>query len=144
MAIPKGKRRPSKDEFDAIYYRIHDDALDMIEHNFRAQPEIAAKKEAYIKIASDKLMSYIWDLINHIKIANSLYPTTHEELVERRLEQDKALGTCFNILTLYELTMHTLKVKDDKGVPEIQHLSHGINSIKAWRLSDNKRFKDLK
>lgn len=144
MAKPKGERHLSKDEFDAIYYRIHDDAIEMTKYNFRAKPEVAVEKQAYIQTATKKLLCYVWDLINHIKIANTLYPTTHEELVERRLEQDKALGACFSMLTLYELAMKYLGVKDDMGVIEIKNIVHGINAIKAWRTSDNKRFKDLK
>ena len=144
MSTPKGKRNPSKDEFDALYYQVHNDAEDMIEHNFRAKPEIAQQNDSYIKTAGTKLRGLVWDLINNIKIANSLYPTTHEELIERRLAQDRALGICASILTLYDIVMQKLKVKDGMGVEEIKHVSHEINAIRAWRTSDNKRFKDLK
>ena len=90
------------------------------------------------------LMSLVWDLVYHIKVANALFPTTNAELTERRIEQDKAIGVCFDILTLYEMAMHKLKVKEDMGVMEIKNIKHQINAIKSWRKSDNKRFKDLK
>lgn len=144
MATPKGERHISKDEFDALYYQIHDDAENMIDHGFRAKPEIVQANSDYIKTAGEKLRGFVWDIINDIKIANALYPTTHEELVNRRLAQERALGNCASILTLYDITMHKLNVKDDMGVEEIKHVNHEINAIRAWRTSDNKRFKDLK
>ena len=64
--------------------------------------------------------------------------------MERRVAQDKAIGICQQILTMYELAMHKLKVKDDMGSEEIKTLRHQINAIKAWRSNDNERFKDLK
>ena len=143
-SVPKSERNTSREEFDSIYYRIHDDAVDMIENNFRAKAEIAEKNQLYIKAASKELMNLVWNLIYHIKIANAVYPTTHEELTERRLCQDKAIGICFDILTLYEIVMHKLRVKEDMGVTEIKGVRREINAIKAWRTSDNKRFRNLK
>ena len=143
-SVPKSERKQSKQEFDSIHLRIHDEAVNMIELNFHAKGEIVQKHQGYIKTASTNLMQLIWDLAYHIKVANSLYPTTHEELTERRIHQDTAIGICFDILTLYELVMHRLKVKDDMGVTEIKSVYHQINAIKAWRTSDNKRFRDLK
>ena len=142
--VPKSKRKQSKQEFDAIHYRIHDDAVGMIENNFHADREVALRHSQYIQQASKALTASVWDLVYYIKIANSLYPTTHEELVERRVAQDKAIGICQQILTMYELAMHKLKVKDDMGSEEIKTLRHQINAIKAWRSNDNERFKDLK
>ena len=143
-SVPKSERKASKEEFDSLHYRIHDDAVDMIANNFHAKREVAETNQSYIHSASKMLMSLVWDLVYHIKIANALFPTTIGELTERRIEQEKAIGVCFDILTLYELVMHKLKVKEDMGVTEIKNVRHQINSIKAWRTSDNKRFKNLK
>ena len=143
-SVAKGDRKPSKQEFDAIYHRIHDEAEDMIKNNFHAKGENAAGNTEYIKSAADSLRTFVWELIYHIKVANSIYPTTPEELTERRIEQDRAIGICFDILTMYEIVMHRLKVKDDMGVTEIKTIRHQINAIRAWRTSDNKRFRNFK
>ena len=142
--VPKSERKESKQEFDSIYYRIHDEAVSMIELNFHAKKEIVEAKKTYIQSMAKALMQSVYDLIFYIKVANSIYPTTHDELIERRIGQDKAIGVCFDILTLYELALHNLHVPDDMGVEEIKTLRHQINAIKAWRTSDNKRYKDLK
>ena len=143
-SVPKSERKKSKQEFDSIHLRIHDEAVKMIELNFHAEHEIVKKYQSYIRYASSNLMQLVFELTYHVKVANSIYPTTHEELVERRIEMDKAIGVCFDILTMYELIMHTLHVKDDMGVQEIKLLHHQINAIKAWRSNDNVRFKTLK
>lgn len=144
MSVPKGERKESKQNFDALYYRVHDDAEDMILNRFHASKEIAEANQGYIREAARELRRLVWNLIYHIKVANSLFPTTAEELTERRIHQEEAIGSCFDILTLYELVMHKLRVKEDIGVREIKNVHHEINSIRSWRTSDNKRFRDLK
>lgn len=143
-SVPKGKQKPSKQEFDSIYYQIHDEAVDAIELKFHAKADVAEKNAGYIKTASDALMQSVFDMIFHIKVANALYPTTPEELSERRIEQEKAIGICFDILTIYELAMHKLKVKEDLCAGNLKTVRHEINAIKAWRTSDNKRYRNLK
>ena len=144
MSTSKSERTVSKNEFDALYYRIHDDAEDMIEHNFRAKGEIVDQNANYIMNAADALRRSVWDLIYFIKAANALYPTAYEELMERRICQERAIGICTDMLTLYEIVMHRLEVKDDMGVTEIKNIRHQMNAIRAWRTSDNRRFRDLK
>lgn len=144
MSVPKGERKTSKEEFSAIYFRVHDDAVDMVNNGFRAKPEEREKQKIYVESASKELYQLIWNLIYNIKCANALFPTTSEELLERRIYQDKAIGICQDILTLYDIVMHKLHVRNDAGAEETQHLIHQINSLKAWRTSDNKRFKSLR
>ena len=144
MPVPKSERKTSKEEFDAIHYRIYDDSIEMVAHNFRAEKDIAERNKDCIAATARELRNLVYELVYHIKVANALYPTIPEELKERRIHQDKAIGICFDILVLYELVMHKLRVKDDLGVTEIKHIRHQINALRAWRTSDNKRFRDLK
>ena len=92
---------------------------------------------------ASSIMKSVTDMGTYIRIANSIYPVYKEELIERRIAQEKAIGLCFDILTKYQLTMTELKVKDDKYVEEIKHLIHEINCLKKWRSSDKDRFKNL-
>ena len=141
MSVPKGKRNESKDKYDALYYTIFDDAIRIQHSCFYANKNEIESNIDFIANAQNKLNGYIWDLIVHIKTAKYIYPTTKEEYVERRIEQEKAIGICHSILTLYELTMRQLKAKDDAGVIEIQNIRHQINALKAWRSADNKQFR---
>lgn len=142
MSVTKSDRRESKVEFDATYFKLYDDAVKMVENKFYAKGE-QAERRAYISYMASAVMKSVTELGTHIRIANSIYPICKAELMERRIEQEKAIGLCFDILTKYQLAMSELKVPDDKHVNEIKHLIHEINCLKKWRTSDNKRFSNL-
>ena len=63
------------------------------------------------------------------------------ELAERRVAMGKAIGTCYAILTNYQRIMMRLRVPDNKYTQDIKNVVKMINSLKAWRKSDN-RLKD--
>lgn len=46
--------------------------------------------------------------------ANSIYTTCNEELVERRLLQDRAIGKCYRLTQELQLAIETLPVDVDK------------------------------
>lgn len=142
MSVKKPDRRESKNEFDETYFKVYDEAVKLIEHNFGAKQKQAERK-GYIGYMADGIMKSVTAMGTYIRIANSIYPQYEKELIERRIAQEKAIGLCYDILTKYQLVMHELKVPDDKHVEEIKNLIHEINCLKAWRKSDNKRFKNL-
>lgn len=142
MSVNKSDRRESKVEFDATYFKVYDDAVKLIERNFGAKKEQTDRK-GYIGYMADGIMKSVTSLGTYIRIANSIYPIYKEELIERRIAQEKAIGLCFDILTKYQLVMTELRVPDDKNTDEIKHLVHEINCLKKWRSSDNKRFANI-
>lgn len=142
MSVNKSDRRESKVEFDATYFKVYHDAVNLIEHGFYAKGEEANRK-GYIGYMADAIMRSVTAMGTYIRIANSIYPIYKEELIERRIAQEKAIGMCFDILTKYQLAMTELKVPDDKHTDEIKHIIHEINCLKKWRTSDNKRYANL-
>ena len=60
------------------------------------------------------------------------------EWEERRVSIGKAIGSCYAILTNYQRIMMRLRVHDDKYTSDVRNLVRMINSLKAWRKSDNK------
>lgn len=143
MPVAKGNRKESKVEFDNTYYKIHDDAVKLIENHLGAKGEIKESHKYYIRSVSNAIYKSVCEMGTYIRIANSIYPKYQSELEERRIAQEKAIGLCFDLLTKYQLAMHTLKVSDDKYTIEIKHIIHEINCLKKWRTSDNKRFSNL-
>ena len=141
MSVNKVDRRESKIEFDNTYFRVYDDAIRLIKNGFGADKKRREEYKGYIKVMSSKILDLIMDLGTYIRIANSIYPKYPSELEARRLEQDKAIGLCFDLLTKYQIIMRELHVKDDKYVQEIKHIVHEINCLKKWRASD-KRFSE--
>lgn len=143
MSVVEGDRSKSKAAFDAAYFALHDDCISLIECSFGADKEQRESHKGYIEVMGKELLKNILILGRFIRVANSIFPRTKIELDERRVNQDKAIGICFDILTKYQLVMKKLKVPDDKHVEEIKHVQREINYLKSWRTSDNKRFKDL-
>lgn len=136
MSVNKTKRKESKVEFDATYFKLFNDATSLIENHF------GAKNETMItQIIGDRILRVVFDIGTHIRMANSIYPTCEIEYQERRLHQDKAIGLCFDLLTKYQLILEKLRIPDDKYVNEIKNVIHEINCLKRWRETDHKRFK---
>lgn len=141
MSVNKVDRRESKIEFDNTYFKVYDDAIRLIRNHFGADKKRRIEYKGYIKVMATKILDLVMEMGTHIRIANSIYPKYPRELETRRLEQDKAIGLCFDLLTKYQIIMRELHVKDDKYVQEIKNVVHEINCLKKWRASD-KRFID--
>ncbi len=73
-----------------------------------------------------------------IFVANSIYPQYKEELIERRIYQDKATGQCFRLIQELQYSIETLPVKIDIYLQLSKDIEKEINLIKSWRKSDNK------
>ena len=140
MSVAKNNRKESSVEFDATYFKIHDDALHLIECYFGASKEDRIRHKRYIYMMAEKILDDVFEMGKHIRIANAIYPKSEIELYERRKHMECAIGLCFDILTKYQLTMYRLRVRDNKYLNEIKNLQPEINCLKKWRASDNKRF----
>lgn len=124
-----------------IYFKLVDGVDNLIEHGFYAEGTILQNNRWFINARFQTLQKLTDDLLYHIKIANSIYPTCMAELEERRVSMDKAIGVCYAILTNYQRIMTRLRVPDNKYTLDIKNVMRMINALKAWRKSDNK-FKD--
>jgi len=109
-----------------------------VEHDFFAEGDLAKKNRVFLDMRSKTLEDMTDKLLYHIKIANSIYPVCMAEWEERRVSIGKAIGTCYAIMTNYQRIMMRLRVPDFKYTQNIRDLMRMINSLKAWRKSDNK------
>lgn len=143
MSVNVSDRKTSSVEFDNNYFKLLEDGVNLINKYFGANDNYRDRYQGFIGIISDRILKSLFDMGTHIRIANSIYPKYKSELELRRIEQEKAIGLCYDLLTKYQNAMKILNIKDDKYVKEIQHIQHEINSLKRWRTSDNSRFKNL-
>jgi predicted methyltransferase len=74
----------------------------------------------------------------NVFIANSIYPMYAEELVERRLHQDRAIGHCYRLTQELHYAIETLPVDVNTYLRFGEGIQTEINLIKGWRKSDNK------
>ena len=144
MSVVKSKRGQSKVEFEQIYFQLADNIDNLVEHNFYVGKVLAEKNQAFINARGMALERLTDDLVYYIKIANSIYPTCLAEWEERRVTIGKAVGVCYAILTHYQRVMIRLRVNDEKYAMDVRNIMRMINSLKAWRKSDNKLKEKLK
>ena len=137
----EGNRNRSRIEFDNTYFAIDDDIERLISTNFGLSGEELERNRGYLKRKTDALGEFSQALYMHLKCANGLYPSCKAELEERRMHQKYASGACYGILSLYERIFHHLNISEEKHVEEVKHVRKELNSIKAWKESDSKRFK---
>ena len=102
----------------------------------------AARSEAFelwfIGYQRDAIMDCIRKSTEYIFTANSIYPSIPEELVERRIYQDKAIGQCYRLLQELQYTVETLPVDINKYARFVRDIEKEIQLLKGWRKSDNK------
>ena len=143
MSVVKSKRSKSNVEFEQIYFQLADGIDNLVEHDFYAEGLLAQKNRVFLDIRSRTLEDLTDKLLYYIKIANSIYPTCMTEWEERRVTIGKAIGICYAILTNYQRIMIRLRVPDNKYTMDVRNIMRMINSLKAWRKSDNKLKADL-
>ena len=142
MSVVKSKRGKSNVEFEQIYFQLADGIDNLVEHDFYAEGLLAQKNRLFLD-RSRTLEDLTDKLLYYIKIANSIYPTCMTEWEERRVTIGKAIGICYAILTNYQRIMIRLRVPDNKYTMDVRNIMRMINSLKAWRKSDNKLKADL-
>ena len=95
-------------------------------------------EEWFIGYQRDTIMGCIRKATEYIFSANSIYPSIPEELVERRIYQDKAIGQCYRLLQELQYTIETLPVDIEKYIRFTDNINKEINLLKGWRKADNK------
>ena len=115
MSVPKGKRSKSKVEFEMIYFKLSDSVDNLVEKFSFRDGDILDRNRMFLNIVSKHLIQLSFDVLYNIKVANSIY-----------------------ILTCIQRVMIRLRVPDDRYTEDVKNVVRMINSLKAWRKSDNK------
>lgn len=100
------------------------------------------KNEAFDEwfIADERqvIVDCLRSITENVFVVNSIYPMYPEELVERRVHQDRAIGQCYRLTQELQYAIETLPVDIDKYLRFGELIQTEINLIKGWRKSDNK------
>lgn len=104
--------------------------------------KLKAKNEAFdnwfIEDERKCIVDCLREITKEVFTANSIYPTVMEELVERRLCQDRAIGQCYRLTQELQYAIETLPVDVNKYLRFADMIQTEINLIKGWKKSDNK------
>lgn len=84
------------------------------------------------------IVNCLRDITKEVYIANSIYPTVMEELVQRRLHQEEAIGHCYRLVQELQYAIETLPVNVNIFLQFGEAIQTEINLIKGWRKADNK------
>lgn len=139
MSVPKGKQNKSKVDFDALFFKVANNTVNIVENCFGIDDEVYVEHRLYIDDKARELLQLVDHILRYIRMANA-FPTCRKEYETRRDCMTRAIGLCYSILTNYQIVMKRFEIDDDKYVTDIDDIWHLINSIKNWRKSDN-RFK---
>ena len=66
------------------------------------------------------------------------YPTCMEELIQRRIHQDEAIGQCHRLAQELQYAIETLPVDVNTYLQFGEAIQTEITLIKGWRKADNK------
>lgn len=121
-----------------VYFRLVDGVDNLLEHDFFAEGDLAQKNRVFMNVRFQTLEKLTDSLLYNIKVANSIYPQCRLEYEERRVAMGKAIACCYAILTNLQRVMIRLRIPDNKYTEDIKNVERMVNSLKAWRKSDNK------
>lgn len=104
----------------------------------RLQKRWTAFDEWFVVDERTVIVDCLREITKHVFIANSIYPTCWEELAQRRIHQDEALGQCYRLAQELQYAIETLPVDVNTYTQFGKEIQTEINLIKGWRKSDNK------
>lgn len=108
--------------------------------------KLKAKYDSYeswfIQEMKTAILTDMRDITSEVFMANSIYPTMREELIERRIHQDRALGYCSRLQQNLFTVIMELPVDHNKYTRLAKEIDNEIRLIKKWRASDN-RFRSM-
>lgn len=134
-SFEKGEKRLQK-RFSG---RAYEDLTDCEKAQYdRLKKRHEAFDEWFIVDERKVIIDCLREITKHVFVANSIYPTCREELVQRRIHQDEALGQCYRLTQELQYAIETLPVDVNTYTQFGKEIQTEINLIKGWRKSDNK------
>jgi len=94
--------------------------------------------EWFVQDQRQVIVDCLREITKEVYIANSIYPTCYEELVQRRIHQDEAVGQCYRLVQELQYAIETLPVDVNAYTRFGGMIQTEINLIKGWRKADNK------
>lgn len=104
----------------------------------KAEVKYKAFNDWFIGEEKNTVMFYLRTINEYITTANSIYPIYADELAERRILQEKAIGACYGLTRELQYAIDTLPVDANKYIRFAEMMKYEIALLKGWRKSDNK------
>lgn len=85
-----------------------------------------------------RVLKSLYDLLENIVYANSIYPTTEKEWEYRRQFQQKAIANCYQLLQVFQMAVSDLPVDANKYMLLVGLIERELGLLKAWKKAGNK------
>lgn len=107
-------------------------------HYDRLNQKYTSFDDWFVRDERQVVVDCLREITKEVFIANSIYPTCYEELVQRRIHQDEAIGQCNRLMQELQYAIETLPVDVNSYLRFSEMIQTEINLIKGWRKADNK------
>lgn len=167
MSVIKSKRQESPFQVKDTFYHLRDRITELALNDFGYKPDkvkerllkryngdlsteerlhkynaLVKRQEAYNKWFMEEerkaIIDCLRDVMTEIFLANSIYPTSMDELMMRREHQDVAIGHCNRLKQELQYIIRTLPVDMNCYTDIALEIEREIKLLKGWRKSDNK------
>ena len=97
----------------------------------------------FIRRERDRVADFCQGISEHLRAANTIWPTNMSEFEERRLEMDRALICCNKLQDELQYIAETLPADKNKYMTIVLEVQALFDMIKKLRQSDNRFLKKL-
>ena len=111
------------------------DAIRNAENNFNSW---------FIKRERDRITDFCQGISEHLRAANTIWPSYLSEFEERRIEIDRALMCCNKLQDELQYIAEILPADKNKFMNIVLEIQAEFDMIKKLRQSDNRFLKNLK
>ena len=98
----------------------------------------------FIRRERDRVADFCQGITEHLRAANTIWPTYMSEFQERRLEMDRALLCCNKLQDELQYIAETLPADKNKFMNIVLEVQAEFDMIKSLRQADNRFLKNIK
>ena len=166
--IKKSERKESKLEVIHNAYAIRKAVTKIAENNFyisesKIEKMIAEKIKIFpeddqerikertrryfrhqLNRVTNRTLDFACGISEHLRIANTIFPTYMSEFEERRLEMDRAMACCNALQDELQYAGECLYADLNKYMSIVLDIQKEFNMIKSLRQTDNRFLKNIK
>ncbi len=97
----------------------------------------------YLDDVRNTILTLSRSMVQNIKRANKIYPTSVAEYEQRRAYQNDAIGDCECLLEEFQTALEIMPIDLNKYEEVIAKLDFEIALLEAWRKSDKRLLKGI-
>jgi len=91
-----------------------------------------------------RILDLLGNMMETIVSANEIFPTTEEEVMQRKLLQNKAIGYVSNVENELEYLVDLYPTKIRQAIMIVDTIDHEKKLLRRWKQSNSKLLKNIK